>query len=481
MAQTKKSGPARGKSNGAGVPPPPADPTAGLRFADKDLVEWMLTNPGEVQKQRQDCLRRLQKTRCSYGRHGGGLPLTLVPMVLTQESVGLLRRVSEVLDRVCDKMIMAYVNHAEVRKWFPYPDIPTEWIMWDPGFPKPTVINRHDAIFDGKSLKFIEFNCDNPGARAWADHYEAAFKSIPMYADRLGHYWKPAERPMLKAMLELFQRYFDAYGNGRAKKPRVALTSFKEFLPGSEWEIIRDYLIEHGMESNFVDSRDFECRDGKLLSGNVQFDILHICLRFTFFKRFPQEHKDFFEAIKNNHCITINPFRAAIGSEKEGMSFMTNPENHHFFDEEEVAAIKAHVPWTRRMDETITISPEGTDISLIEYALKQQERMVLKITTGAGGYEVYVGKSCDKAKWHDAIEGAAGCPWWILQEACPIPEYELPVLKDGKVVMEKKLVNVNPYVFDGKYVGAVSRVSESTVINVAAGGGIMPVFEEIRR
>ena len=104
----------------------------------------------------------------------------------------------------------------------------------------------------------------------------------------------------------------------------------------------------------------------------------------------------------------------------------------------------------------------------------------LKITTGAGGQEVYVGKSCDRAKWEDAIEYSSGCPWWILQEACEIPEWELPVLDDGEVKLEKKLVNVNPYLFDGEYAGSVARVSTSSVINVAAGGGIMPVFEEAR-
>ncbi len=482
MATKKKAGKKTAAANQAKseAPPAPKNPASALRIADEDLVEWMRANPKEVQKQRQECLRRLQKQRCGYGRHGGGLPLTLVPMVLTKESIALISRVSEVLDRANDKMIMAYVKDPEVRKQFPYPDIPHEWIMWDPGFKKPTVISRHDAIFDGKTLKFIEFNTDNPGARAWQDHYEAAFKSIPMYAERMGKHWKPAERPMLKRMLNIFQDYHEKFGKSKAKRPRVALSTFKEYLPGSEWEIIRDYLIEHGMEANFVDSRDFSYRNGKLLSGNVAFDILHICLRFTFFKRFPYEHKEFFEAIKNQACLTINPFRAAIGSQKEGMSFMTNPENHHWFNKEEIECIQKHVPWTRRMDETITISPEGTDISLREYALSQKDRMVLKITTGAGGQDVFVGKGCDDSKWENAVENSIGCPWWILQEACEIPEYELPVLKDGEVVMEKRLVNVNPYVFDGKYAGSISRVSSSSVINVANGGGIMPVFEELR-
>ena len=47
--------------------------------------------------------------------------------------------------------------------------------------------------------------------------------------------------------------------------------------------------------------------------------------------------------------------------------------------------------------------------------------------------------------------------------------------------MEKKNLNVNPYIFKGKYVGCLGRISESKVINVSAGGGIIPIFELISK
>ncbi len=446
-----------------------------LRFADTDLVEWMQKHPGELMKQRQECLRLLMKRRCAYGRTGGSLPLTLTPMVLTKKSVEFVAKATEVLDRAMDKVCMAYLNDPYVREQFPYLDIPKEWVEWDPGYPKPTVISRHDALYDGKTLKFLEFNTDNPGARAWADTYEECYRTMPMYEELFSH-TKNYERRQMKAMLEIFQRYWKEYGKGSGK-PRIALSSFKEYLPGSEWEILRDFLIEHGLEANFIDSREFEYRGGKLYSGNVPFDILHLCLRFVFFKRFPKEHRDFYEGIRDRAVITINHFRAAVGSQKEVMAFMTNPENFKYFDSEEVEAIKKHVPWTRRMDETITISPDGRDIALIDYTHKNREKLVLKITTGAGGHDVYVGKATDDGKWGEVVDSIAGMPWWIVQEVCDIPEYEIPVLEDNKVVMKKKHVNLNPYVFDGKYVGSICRTSDLKVINVAAGGGIMPVLE----
>ncbi len=51
--------------------------------------------------------------------------------------------------------------------------------------------------------------------------------------------------------------------------------------------------------------------------------------------------------------------------------------------------------------------------------------------------------------------------------------------------MELKKININPYAFLGKYSGTVSRYSDSSIINVSHGGGLVPTmcvreFETVR-
>lgn len=442
---------------------------------DQKLIEWMMENPAKVIKERKAFMQQLLKRRCSYGSEGGILPITLTPMFLKEESLKLVADVGEMLDRALDKVVQAYSHDEYVRSYFPYPDVPKEWIEWDYKYKKPTVLSRHDALYDGKTLKFIEFNTDNPGGRGWHDTYDELFRQYPIYQDLIGKYAAPNERHMLKALKDALLSCYKEWG-GKTPNPRVALVSFKQFLAGSDNEIVRDYLIEHGVEANFVDAREFEYRKGRLYSSNVAFDIINLTLRFTFFKRFPREMQDFLAALRDGAVCCVNPIRAIIGSHKEAMAFLTNEENHHYFTKEEAAAIKQYIPWTRKMDETITISKEGQDISLHSYVLKHQDQLVLKPTNGAGGYEVYVGKTTDKEKWAHAVGSAMGCPWWIVQEAVNIPEYDFPVIRDNKVVLEKKHLNINPYIFKGKYVGCLGRVSDSNVINVSSGGGIIPIF-----
>ncbi|MBI4872408.1 MAG: hypothetical protein HY814_12680 [Candidatus Riflebacteria bacterium] len=455
----------------------PAPPTTAMVVGHKEqkLIEWMMSHPREVMRQRQEMIMTLTKRRCFYGREGGAMPITLTPLFLGTDAVGRISKAAETFDRVIDKVVNGYRDDPYVRSHFLYTDLPKEWIDWDPGYAKPTVLNRHDALFDGKNLKFIEFNTDNPGGRAWLDTLEEIFRAYPMYEELIASYGKPFERSMLKSVMDsLISCYRDAGGD--KPNPRVGLVSYKEYLLGSDIEITRDYLVENGVDAHFIDPRDFEYRDGGLFSGRVRFDIVNLCIRFLFFKKFPREMKDFLDATRDRVVTPVNPWRAIIGAHKEAMSFISNPVNHHYFSEEEQTCIREHLPWTRRLDETVTISPDGTDVSMQEFLLHNRERLVLKPGHGAGGQDVKVGRTTDVATWNAYVRDVIGCPWWIVQEAVPVPEYEIPVLKGGKVVLEKRFLNINPYVFNGKYAGCLGRVSESNVVNVSSGGGIIPVF-----
>lgn len=443
--------------------------------AERKMEQWMLDHPKEVFKERTKFLQNLQKKRCTSSE-GSTLPMALTPVFLNHDSVELIKKVGETLDRALDKAVCAYAHDPKVREYFPYPDLPEEWINWDPGYKKPTVISRHDALFDGKTLKFIEFNTDMPGGRGWIGVYEKLFSEQPHMKDLINNYVDPNRPDTMKMFLDSLLDCYKESG-GTKKNPRIGLVSFKSTLVGSDAEIVRDYLIEHGYEANFLDPRELEYKNGGLYSNNIQFDIINLSIRFLFFKRYPRELKEFMAAIKDKAVCTVNPFRAIIGAHKEVMSLMTNEDMHYLFNEEEIDAIKKHVPWTRCLSETICLSPEGTDISLHQYLLDNKDKMVIKPTGGAGGQDVYVGKATEYSKWERVVNNTMGSSWWIAQEAFDVPEHDFPIFKDGKVIMEKRNLNLNPYIFNGKYAGTLGRISASKVVNVSSGdGGIVPIF-----
>ncbi|MBC7476093.1 MAG: hypothetical protein H7263_17555, partial [Candidatus Sericytochromatia bacterium] len=259
--------------------------------------------------------------------------------------------------------------------------------------------------------------------------------------------------------------------------PRLALVDFGS-AGGSrgDVEIIRDYFIEHGVEANVIDARDFEYRKGHLYSNGVKFNAIHRGMRAEFFLRYPKELKDFHAGVKNKAACLVNSFKSVIGSEKSMLSFISNPINYHYFNEEQIKVIKKHIPWTRKFDETITMSKEGEEVTLKAYMFDKKDELVIKPATGAGGYGVMVGKSTDQMKWNDVVEAYSGDPNWIVQQYADIPQVKLPVIRKNKIVFENKFLNISPYVFNGKYVGSLGRVSDKDVINVSSGGGIIPIF-----
>ena len=51
------------------------------------------------------------------------------------------------------------------------------------------------------------------------------------------------------------------------------------------------------------------------------------------------------------------------------------------------------------------------------------------------------------------------------------PDYGV---EDGHVHMRLKRFNINPFGIGGRYAGMITRISDRAVINVSAGGGLLP-------
>ncbi len=437
----------------------------------RTLRDWMMEHPKEVLESRFELQERLHKKRFFYG--DSTMPTTMMPLFLKPSSLERIRRAAMVLDGVIDKVVRLYFEDERVRSSFPlHFEIPRAWFQADPGYEKPTMLNRLDVLFDGENLKFIEFNTDNPGGKGWVDVLEDLFINHPLYKDFID-FSDQAPQGILAREFEAIMGAMEAFG---APKPRIALVAFDGSGGRGDEEIVRDYFIERGVEANLLDPRDFELRSGGLYSNGVRFHGVIRCMTSRYFLRYPREMRDFITAVTEKRACMVNSFRAQLGSEKSILSFLSNPLNHDYFSDEEIQVIRDHIPWTRKFDETVTLSPEGEEISIKAYMLNNRERLVLKPSSGAGGEGVLVGKACDPVEWMETIEDNAGSSRWIVQEYAEIPRIELPVIKKGEVVLEEKFLNLSPYVFGGRYAGILGRVSSRSVINVSAGGGLIPVF-----
>ncbi len=106
---------------------------------------------------------------------------------------------------------------------------------------------------------------------------------------------------------------------------------------------------------------------------------------------------------------------------------------------------------------------------------KEKDRFVIKPSDAFGGKGVCIGRESDSARWDEVIEEALEGRW-VVQEAIDIPEELFPYFTPENGLGRKK-VNLNPFAFGSRYAGSVARISTSSVINVSAGGGILPVIQ----
>jgi len=101
--------------------------------------------------------------------------------------------------------------------------------------------------------------------------------------------------------------------------------------------------------------------------------------------------------------------------------------------------------------------------------------MVMKPIGLYGGKEVAIGREMGSGDWEKVMQTALR-DRFVAQEYIPIPEISLPVFSETGLTFSPKKVNMNFFAFNGLYAGGMARVSDSSIINISAGGGLIPIL-----
>jgi hypothetical protein len=148
-----------------------------------------------------------------------------------------------------------------------------------------------------------------------------------------------------------------------------------------------------------------------------------------------------------------------------------------FLNVEERQVMRRHILWTRLVSDRRTVSPNGEEIDLLEYARRERESLVLKPNRSYGGEGVVVGPGAGQGEWEGAIDRALlDEDRWVVQQVAQIP------VKSFQVLDESDRVHVEPfYVVVGMApsrdgVAFVVRASQQYVVNVAKQGGMCAVM-----
>ncbi|HJR43507.1 MAG TPA: hypothetical protein VJ812_15540 [Gemmatimonadaceae bacterium] len=408
----------------------------------------------------------------------GERPLCTVlrPRLLTPTQLAYLERESRILLGAFATAYQAAIRDSGFRAQFGLLDWEETLVHHDPGFRDPSPTSRLDAFFvdESSGMHLTEYNAETPAGLAYGDALSELFLTLPImgaYLQRYALHPLPARQAVLHPLLDAFAQW-----RGTRERPSIGILDWREVPTYSEFVLFQKYFHACGIDCVIADPREVEYRGGKLTSEGE--DITLIYKRVLISELVQQGGLDHpvMRAVRDGAVCMVNPFRCKILHKKASLSVLSDENNARLFSREELAAIAAHIPWTRTVAERRT-THEGREVDLVPFIQRNRRRLVLKPNDEYGGKGIVLGWEVDDAAWEDAIRTALAEPY-IVQEKIALPSEPYPSLVDGSVTIVDRLLDTAPFVSYGRYIeGCMTRLSTVALLNVTAGGGsTVPVF-----
>jgi glutathionylspermidine synthase len=366
------------------------------------------------------------------------------PLLVPRERQRALYKAAEQVAAVYHELSLACAATPEVLDGF-FCLTPWQKLMWQASQPFWHGIARADVFLtqDG-GLAVCELNSDTPTGEVeavllnplvqpgWPDTRDpntelgerlcgmisalAARLLVPVPGTLSVGLIYPTEMPEDLGLVQLYRQWFEARGW------RVHLGSPFNLTPGPDGRVhlfgepcdvlLRHYKTDWWSERVPVWDDEAPFEDAAPLVGPLAV-VLQACLE--------------------GRCVVVNPFGAVLTQNKRAMAFMW--EHHERFSPRARAAIRAHIPYTVRLE-----------TQPIEALARDKDGWVLKSDYGAEGDEVVVGRHTKPEDWSAALVHAVPGRW-VAQRYFAAEE-----TADGETI------NHGVYVIAGEAAGLYTRV-----------------------
>jgi len=354
----------------------------------------------------------------------------------------------------------AVLQDAELRRELGLESEEERLAMADPGFKFSSPSVRLDSFF-ADEVRFVEYNAESPAGMAYSDNLTDVFKQLPVmkaFRKRFRGKFLPTRRRQLRAMLHAFRQW------GRSETPVIAIVDWEGLPTAPEFEMFKTFFEEAGIKTVICDPRTLEFRRGKLYAGGKAVNLVYRRVLTSELLARGDDTLALREAYVAGAVCVVNSFRAKLLHKKMSLALLSDDRYQRLYTPAQQAAIRRHIPWTRR------VRPE-----LAAQIARRRKTMVLKPNDEYGGKGVVLGWTVDQAEWEAAIEVAI-TESYVVQEAVEIPRVAFPVVLDGLHYLDLA-VDLDPYLFDGRARGFMTRVSAAALLNVTAGAGsVVPTF-----
>lgn len=409
----------------------------------------------------------------------GGRPLSpyLRPHFVGRRDWTHVARACELVWSALQKVKDAAVDDESLLDHLGIQGVERELVKLDPGYRHVSPTSRLDSFLAGESYSFVELNGECPAGIAYADAASEIYLDLPVMRKFTEQFRLQPFEGRSKLLDVLLSCWKEFLGYVSDQPPVIAIVDLKGLPTQKEFELFRDYFEAEGYPALICGPEDLEFDEDGLYFGGVKIDIVYKRLLVNEYLPIMDEYPALYEAYKAKTVCVVNSFRGKLVHKKAIFSILTDERFQTLFSEQEVDAIRAHVPWTRKFQPSST-DYRGVRIDLIEWTRQNASRLVLKPNDDYGGHGIYIGWTLDQDDWDEAIDLALRNGDYLVQERVKTAKEPFPMMIDdiGNWTIAEQLVDLDPLLFNGSVGSAFTRLSLSELANVSSGGGMVPVF-----
>lgn len=315
----------------------------------------------------------------------------------------------------------------------------------DPGYQRICVLCRPDGVPVGGEMKFVEINCDSPAMMMFLDLVGQCLLELDAFA---------ALPPPPSAADALFDTLLECYREfGGKRLPNIAITDWEGQKTRYEHARLAEHFELRGCSTVICDPRAFRLCDGELSVNGRRVDLVYRRALASEVIARSSEIEPLLRAYRDGTICMVNPLRSYVASAKSVLTHLALDGGADC------------IPPSILLD---------TDAAR-EMVNASASRWVLKKSESHGGENVVLPGTSSAAMWRAALESSKR-EVWIAQRYLDVPQIAVPVVAGDSVVNTPKYYNWNPFIFGGRYAGGMVRISETPLINICLGGGLLPTY-----
>jgi hypothetical protein len=400
----------------------------------------------------------------------------LRPFFLSTADETRIRAAAETIAALGERVVRAAFESDDLYEALGVTEAEDALIDIEPGYRTASTASRLDAFLLPDSLHFAEYNAESPAGIGYTQRLCEVFDSTSMML-RFREHRQVRYHNLIEGLLEALMASYREWG-GTAKPPTIAIVDWREVPTWSEFEVLRDAFSGAGVPTIVCDPRELLLTNDVLMAQGTPIDLVYRRVLVNDILARPEECRTLVDACKTRVVCMANTFRCKLAHKKAFFAVLTDPAHESMFSRAELDVIRAHVPWTRVLDD-MEVQKGDWRGDLLDLARALREHLVLKPNDEYGGKGVNLGWEMTESDWIAGLEAALKDPYgtWIVQERIPVRREVFPQFDAlGHVSMNEMLVDFAPYLFRGRMGGYLTRLSGSGLANVTSGGGQVPAF-----